>query len=100
MDRQVFQEKFGLLGESDATRQVVSKIMQISDTEITVLLQGETGVGKDVTARAIHGTSSRSRKDLVIDNCRAIPEGLIERALFGHETGACTGDHEAREGYC
>src|SRR5690625_4203418 len=76
MDRQVFQEKFGLLGESDATRQVVSKIMQISDTDITVLLQGETGVGKDVTARAIHGTSSRSRKDLVIVNCGAIPEGI------------------------
>src|SRR5690625_6203004 len=99
MDRQVFQEKFGLLGESDATRQVVSKIMQISDTDITVLLQGETGVGKDVTARAIHGTSSRSRKDLVIVNCGAIPEGIIESELFGHEKGAFTGAHEARKGY-
>src|SRR5690625_3199228 len=99
MDRQVFQEKFGLLGESDATRQVVSKIMQISDTDITVLLQGETGVGKDVTARDIHGTSSRSRKDLVIVNCGAIPEGIIESELFGHEKGAFTGAHEARKGY-
>ena len=53
MDREVFQEQFGLLGKSEATRQVVDKIMQVSKTDITVLLQGESGVGKDVTARAL-----------------------------------------------
>jgi len=73
MDRQVFQEKFGLLGESDAIRQVVDKIMQVSGTDITVMLQGESGVGKDVTARAIHAMSKRSR--------------------------SFTGAHEARKGY-
>ena len=99
MDRQVFQEKFGLTGESDAIRQVVDKIMQISGTDITVLLQGESGVGKDVTARAIHAMSKRSRKDLVIVNCGAIPEGIIESELFGHEKGSFTGAHEARQGY-
>lgn len=94
MDRQVFQEKFGLTGESDAIRQVVDKVMQISSTDITVLLQGESGVGKDVTARAIHSVSKRSRNDIVIVNCGAIPEGIIESELFGHEKGAFTGAHE------
>ncbi|TVQ65850.1 MAG: sigma-54-dependent Fis family transcriptional regulator [Balneolaceae bacterium] len=99
MDRQVFQEKYGLTGKSDAIRQVVDKIMQISGTDITVLLQGESGVGKDVTARAIHSVSKRSKNDIVIVNCGAIPEGIIESELFGHEKGAFTGAHEARKGY-
>ncbi len=99
MDRQVFQEKFGLTGESIAIKQVVDKIMQISGTDITVLLQGESGVGKDVTARAIHSTSKRKHKDLVIVNCGAIPEGIIESELFGHEKGSFTGAHESRKGY-
>ncbi|MGB0346354.1 MAG: sigma-54 interaction domain-containing protein [Balneolaceae bacterium] len=99
MDREVFQEQFGLLGKSDSIRQVVDKIMQVSKTDITVLLQGESGVGKDVTARAIHGLSDRKHNDLVIVNCGAIPEGIIESELFGHEKGAFTGANESREGY-
>lgn len=99
MDREVFQEQFGLLGNSPAVRQVVDKIMQVSKTDITVLLQGESGVGKDVTARAIHGTSERKHNHLVIVNCGAIPEGIIESELFGHEKGAFTGANDAREGY-
>ena len=73
--------------------------MQVSGTDITVLLQGESGVGKDVTARAIHSLSKRDRKDIVIVNCGAIPEGIIESELFGHEKGSFTGAHEARKGY-
>lgn len=99
MDREVFQEQFELLGKSDATRQVVDKIMQVSKTDITILLQGESGVGKDVTARAIHGLSKRKHNDLVIVNCGAIPEGIIESELFGHEKGAFTGANESRKGY-
>ncbi len=99
MDREVFQEQFGLLGNSHAVRQVVDKIMQVSKTDITVLLQGESGVGKDVTARALHGTSERKHNNLVIVNCGAIPEGIIESELFGHEKGAFTGANDAREGY-
>jgi len=99
MDREVFQEQFGLLGTSPAVRQVVDKIMQVSKTDITVLLQGESGVGKDVTARAVHGTSDRKHNNLVIVNCGAIPEGIIESELFGHEKGAFTGANDAREGY-
>jgi len=99
MDREVFQEQFGLLGKSDAIRQVVDKIMQVSKTDITVSLQGESGVGKDVTARAIHGLSERKHNDLLIVNCGAIPEGIIESELFGHEKGAFTGANESRKGY-
>ena len=99
MDREVFQQQFGLLGSSDALRQVVDKIMQVAKTDITVLLQGESGVGKDVTARAIHGMSLRKHSELIIVNCGAIPEGIIESELFGHEKGAFTGANDAREGY-
>jgi DNA-binding NtrC family response regulator len=99
MDRSAFQERYGLMGESAAMRHVIDKIMQVSGTDITVLLQGESGVGKDVTARAIHGLSKRKHKDLVIVNCGAIPEGIIESELFGHEKGSFTGAHESREGY-
>ncbi|CAN5220876.1 sigma 54-interacting transcriptional regulator [soil metagenome] len=99
MDRQALQERFGLNGESAAIRQVVDKIIQISKTDITVLLQGESGTGKDVTARAIHSISKRKNSDLVIVNCGAIPEGIIESELFGHEKGSFTGAHEARKGY-
>ena len=99
MDREVFQQQFGLLGSSDALRQVVDKIMQVAKTDITVLLQGESGVGKDVTARAIHGMSHRKQNELIIVNCGAIPEGIIESELFGHEKGAFTGANDTRQGY-
>lgn len=99
MDREVFQERFGLIGSSPALRQVIDKIAQVAATDITVLIEGESGVGKDVTARAIHGLSNRKHKDLIIVNCGAIPEGIIESELFGHEKGSFTGAHESRQGY-
>lgn len=99
MDREAFQERFGLIGESAALKQVIDKVIQVADTDITVLLEGESGVGKDVTAKAIHEISHRSDNNLVIVNCGAIPEGIIESELFGHEKGSFTGAHEAREGY-
>lgn len=99
MDREALQERFGIIGQSSATKHLVDQIMQIAQTDITVLLQGESGVGKDITAKAIHGISNRKHNDLVIVNCGAIPEGIIESELFGHEKGAFTGAHEARQGY-
>lgn len=99
MDREAFQERFGLIGESVALRQVIDKVIQVADTDITVLLQGESGVGKDLIAKAIHEISHRKHNDMVIVNCGAIPEGIIESELFGHEKGAFTGAHESREGY-
>jgi len=99
MDREVFQEQFGITGDSPGIRQVIDKIAQVSKTDISVLLQGESGVGKDVVARAIHGLSHRKHKPIVIVNCGAIPEGIIESELFGHEKGSFTGAHETRQGY-
>lgn len=91
--------KLGITGESPAIKQVIDKIRQVAPTDISVLLQGESGVGKDVTARAIHSLSKRKNKNLVIVNCGAIPEGIIESELFGHEKGSYTGAHESRMGY-
>lgn len=99
MDRKSIAEKFGLIAESEVMLSVVNKIIQVAPTDITVLLQGESGVGKDVVAKAIHGLSKRNNNPLVIVNCGAIPEGIIESELFGHEKGSFTGAHESREGY-
>jgi transcriptional regulator with PAS, ATPase and Fis domain len=99
MDREAFQERFGLIGISAALMQVIDKVIQVADTDITIMLEGESGVGKDLTAKAIHEISHRKNNDMVLVNCGAIPEGIIESELFGHEKGAFTGAHEAREGY-
>lgn len=99
MERKQLQKKYGIIGESPALKQALDKVLQVAPTDITVLLNGETGVGKDITARAIHEASLRKSKNLVIVNCGAIPEGIIESELFGHEKGAYTGAHESRMGY-
>jgi DNA-binding NtrC family response regulator len=99
MDRKAIVEKLGLIAESEIMQSVIDKIIQVAPTDITVLLQGESGVGKDVVALAIHSLSKRKSESLVIVNCGAIPEGIIESELFGHEKGSFTGAHESREGY-
>lgn len=99
MDRQAFQERFGLLGDAPAFRRVVERIAQVAPVDITVLLEGESGVGKELVASAVHGLSRRKHKRMVVVNCGAIPEGLIESELFGAEKGAYTGSVERRTGY-
>ncbi len=99
MDIEQVQQKYGITGESPVIKQVIDKVMQVAPTDITILLQGESGVGKDLVARAIHGLSKRSHENLMIVNCGAIPEGIIESELFGHEKGSFTGAHEGRMGY-
>lgn len=99
MDRQALQERFGILGDSPALRRVLERIRQVAPPDITVLLEGESGVGKELVATAIHGLSGRRHKRLVVVNCGAIPEGLIESELFGAEKGAYTGSVERRTGY-
>ena len=99
MDRQALQERFGILGDSPALRGVLDRVRQVAPPDITVLLEGESGVGKELVATAIHGLSSRRHKRLVVVNCGAIPEGLIESELFGAEKGAYTGATERRTGY-
>ena len=99
MDRQALQERFGILGDSAALRRVLDRIRQVGPADIAVLLEGESGVGKELIATAIHGLSKRRQKRLVVVNCGAIPEGLIESELFGAERGAYTGSVERRTGY-
>ena len=88
----------GLLATSDVIRYVVSKVQQVAPTSSTVLLQGETGVGKGLVAQAIHDASPRRARPLVTLNCAALPPSLIESELFGHEKGAFTGAHAQRRG--
>jgi len=79
-----------MIGQSEPLRQVVHKIQQVALTDITVLLLGETGTGKELVARAIHGASRRKDRPMVKVNCAALPANLIESELFGHEKGAFT----------
>ena len=99
MNREDFKEKFGIISRSKEINDVVDIIMQIAKSDISVLLYGESGVGKEVFAKAIHGFSNRSDKQLISVNCGAIPEGILESELFGHKKGSFTGAVEARKGY-
>jgi DNA-binding NtrC family response regulator len=99
MDRASLQERFGIIGESGTIKNVIDRARQVAKTDITVLLQGESGVGKELIAEMIHEISMRRHEPMVIVNCGAIPEGLIESELFGAEKGAYTGAVERRTGY-
>lgn len=94
-----FQHKFGIIGNSRELLDTVDIAMQIAPSDITVLIYGESGVGKEVFARAIHGYSRRKEKQIVSVNCAAIPEGILESELFGHTKGSFTGAIDARKGY-
>jgi len=92
-------EAASLLGSSETMRRIREVVDQVAPTDITVLITGESGTGKEVVAKAIHQGSRRSRKPMVSVNCGAIPEGIIESELFGHERGSFTGASELRKGY-
>jgi len=98
-DQQNPQEQYGIIGESVQMRKIVEIIEQVAPTDITVLITGDSGVGKEVVAKAIHCAGTRSKKPLVAVNCGAIPEGIIESELFGHERGSFTGAADQRKGY-
>lgn len=98
-NRKEFQRQFGIVGESLEMQELVQVLQHVSPTDITVLITGESGVGKEVIAHAIHGESKRAKKTMVTVNCGAIPEGIIESELFGHEKGSFTGASSERKGY-
>jgi len=88
-----------IIAKSPMMQKILQSIEVIAPTLATVLIQGQTGVGKELIARAIHAMSDRSQKPFIPINCGAIPESLIESALFGHEKGAFTGAIEVHQGY-
>ncbi len=87
-----------VMGRSDEIAAVARQIRQVASTDVTVLLLGETGVGKDVVARALHGASGRSSRPMVSVDCGAIPDHLLESELFGYERGAFSGAERRKEG--
>ncbi|MDX1741003.1 MAG: sigma-54 factor interaction domain-containing protein, partial [Rhodothermales bacterium] len=99
MDREAIQERFGIIGTSAAIRHVIDQIRLVARTDVAVLIQGESGVGKELVAHAIQELSNRRHGSMIIVNCGAIPEGLLESELFGTEKGAYTGAVERRAGY-
>src|SRR5438874_2993759 len=87
-----------LLEGSPAMREIRTLIESVADTDATVLIRGESGVGKDLVARSIHAASNRANGPFVKVNCAAIPQGLLESEFFGHEKGAFTGAHRRKPG--
>ena len=99
MNIELIKQKSGIIGESDEINHVLDMVGQVADVDISVLINGESGTGKELIRKEIHLGSKRSSKKLVIVNCGAIPEGIIESELFGHKKGAYTDASESRKGY-
>ena len=92
------RESLGIIGRSEAIREAVETLRRVAPTDLSVLLVGESGVGKEVFAKALHTLGNRAGKPMLSINCGAIPETLLESELFGHEKGAFTGATESRKG--
>ena len=99
MELQSLKNRFGIIGNSPALNLALQTAMQVAPTDLTVLINGESGVGKEIFSQIIHQLSVRKHNPFIAVNCGAIPEGTIDSELFGHEKGSFTGAHEARKGY-
>lgn len=99
IDINKLQKQSGIIGNSDAIKQVIEMIAQVGPIDISVLITGESGVGKEMVAKALHSVSRRASMELVTVNSGAIPVGIIESELFGHKKGAYTGAESDRKGY-
>ena len=99
IDIQEIKQRFGIIGNSPALNRAIEKATIVAPTDISVLVTGESGVGKENIPRIIHSLSYRKHKPYIAVNCGAIPEGTIESELFGHEKGAFTGAAGVRKGY-
>lgn len=99
MDIQAIKNRFGIIGNSPALNHALHTAIQVAATDLTVLIVGESGVGKEVFSQIIHALSARKHNPFIAVNCGAIPEGTIDSELFGHEKGAFTGAVDSRKGY-
>ncbi len=99
MDIQSIKNRFGIIGNSPLLNRAIDIARQVAPTDISVLVTGESGSGKEVFSQIIHQLSARKHGPFIAVNCGAIPEGTIDSELFGHEKGSFTGAHEARKGY-
>ncbi len=99
MDIQSIKNRFGIIGNSPALNYALQVAIQVAATDLTVLINGESGVGKEVFSQIIHSLSARKHNPFIAVNCGAIPEGTIDSELFGHEKGSFTGAVDARKGY-
>lgn len=99
MDVQSIKARFGIIGNAPALNHALAVAAQVAGTDLTVLIAGESGVGKEAFSAIIHALSPRKHNPFIAVNCGAIPEGTIDSELFGHEKGAFTGAVDARKGY-
>ena len=99
MDIQSIKNRFAIIGNSPALNYAMQVAVQVASTDLTVLINGESGVGKEVFSQIIHSLSPRKHNPFIAVNCGAIPEGTIDSELFGHEKGSFTGAADARKGY-
>jgi transcriptional regulator with PAS, ATPase and Fis domain len=96
---QAIKQRFGIIGNDAALNRAIEKAIQVSPTDISVIVTGESGVGKESIPKIIHQLSHRKHSKYIAVNCGAIPEGTIDSELFGHEKGAFTGATQTRSGY-
>ena len=99
MNLQTTKQRFGIIGNSPEMNNAIEVALRVAATDLTVLITGESGVGKEFFPQIIHADSSRKHGNYIAVNCGAIPEGTIDSELFGHEKGAFTGATESRKGY-
>ncbi|MFZ4056591.1 MAG: sigma-54 interaction domain-containing protein [Ferruginibacter sp.] len=99
MDLQLIKNRFGIIGNSPALNHALHVAVQVANTDLSVLINGESGVGKEVFSQIIHALSARKHNPFIAVNCGAIPEGTIDSELFGHEKGSFTGAVDSRKGY-
>ncbi len=99
MDLQSIKNRFGIIGNSPALNHALNIAVQVANTDLSVLINGESGVGKEVFSQIIHALSARKHNPFIAVNCGAIPEGTIDSELFGHEKGSFTGAVDNRKGY-
>lgn len=99
LDIEKIRRSVGIIGESEQIKEMLALIGQVANTDILVLITGDSGTGKELAAQAIHKNSRRKFEKMITVNCAAIPAGIIESELFGHKKGSFTGATEARIGY-